>query len=311
MKTTTIVFRGLMVLHKHGDTMEIGFVDAGFNPSDQHEHNGHTANGGNHPHVAANHPNTANHEHPAHYGDVHIPRILTTKNGVLSEIFDLRNRPELGSVRNWTLEVTNPRDTAVSLRQQNSPNPAIPQSAFVRTATGSGEDFEKDFRWITDLEAADLHGRDLSLELNTRQFLFVLYVRNGSFYTRLLSPVLRRKRLNPMQVEAYGPSAAVVGCDITFEDDGGVSLMAGGPNGSTVFNFESDEGTVYEISNGPPDVPVEQATPLDAPGHFHMYYDKLFKNPVREFDLITEDQAPAPDPTLCGVTFLSLRRDPL
>ena len=42
-----------------------------------------------------------------------------------------------------------------------------------------------------------------------------------------------------------------------------------------------------------------------------MYYDKLFKNPVREFDLITEDQAPAPDPTLCGVTYLGLRSDPL
>ena len=303
MKKITIVLRGLMVLHKHADTMEIGFVDARYNPSDEHEHNGHSANGGNHPHAAANHPpNEANHVHAANYGDVHIPRILTTKNGVLSSIFDLRNRPELGSVRNWTLEVTNPRDTEVKLDQTNTFNRANP---------GANTAPERDFRWITDLEAGDLHGRDLSLEINTRQFLFVLYVRNGSFYTRLLSPVLRRKRLNPMQVEAYGPSAAVVGCDITFEDDGGVSLMAGGPNGSTVFNFEPDEGTVYEISNGPPDVPLEQATPLDAPGHFHMYYDKLFKNPVREFDLITEDQAPAPDPTLCGVTYLGLRSDPL
>ncbi len=303
MKTITIVFRGLMVLHKHGDTMEIGFVDAGFNPSDEHQPNGHAANGRNHPHDAADHPhNAANHAHGTRHGDVHIPRILTTKNGVLSSIFDLRNRPELGTVRNWTLEVTNPRDPEVKLVQDAIFNRADP---VANTAP------ERDFRWITDLEASDLHGRDLSLEINTRQFLFVLYVQNAEFYTRLLSPVLRRKRFNPVQVEAYGPSAAVVGCDITFEDDGGVSLMAGGPNGSTVFNFESDEGTVYEISNGPPDVPVEQATPLDAPGHFHMYYDKLFKNPVREFDLITEDQAPAPDPTLCGVTFLSLRSDPL
>ena len=271
MKTTTIVFRGLMVLHKHGDTMEIGFVDAGFNPSGEHEDNGHAANGGNHPQVTANHPpNAANHVHAANYSDVHIPRILTTKNGVLSEIFDLRNRPELGTVRNWTLEVTNPRDSEVSLRQD------IP---FNRTNTGSGDAFEKDFRWITDLEANDLHGRDLSLEINTRQFLFVLYVRNGLFYTRLLSPVLRRKRLNPMQVDAYGPTAAVVGCDITFEDDGGVSLMAGGPNGSTVFNFDSEEGTVYEISNGPPDVPLERATSFGCTRSFPHVLRQVIQEP--------------------------------
>jgi len=43
-----------------------------------------------------------------------------------------------------------------------------------------------------------------------------------------------------------------------------------------------------------------------------MYYDKLFKNRrIDQFDLFTDDQAPGPDPVLCGVTYLGLRRDPL
>jgi hypothetical protein len=286
---TTIVFRGLMVLHKHADIMEIGFVDALYNETANHEH--------------AHNGNAANH---ADHLESHIPRILTTKDGVLSSIFDLRNRPELGTVRNWSLEVTNPTPPAagVTLRQQRGP--------FRRTAPGSGDDFEKDFRWITDMEAGDLHGRDLSLEINTRQFLFVLYVPQGTFYTQLRSPVQRRRRRSSALVEDYGPIAAAVGCEINLDAGGEVKLMAGGPTGSTVFNFDHDEGTVYEISNGPPDVPAEEPIPLDAPNHFHMYYDKLFKNSrLDRFDLLTDDQAPAPDPTVCGVTFLGLRRDPL
>src|SRR5215510_11653055 len=98
---TTIVFRGLMVLHKHEDTMEIGFVDALYNSSAAHDQNGHSENHGDHD----------------DHGVVHIPRILTTKNGVLSSILDLRNRPELGAVRNWDLVVTNPVETKAKLLQ--------------------------------------------------------------------------------------------------------------------------------------------------------------------------------------------------
>lgn len=289
---TTIVFRGLMVLHKHADIMEIGFVDALYNGSAEQEHN-HNGN-------AATHA-----DHPPNHREAHIPRILTTKDGVLSSIFDLRNRPELGTVRNWSLEVTNPNPPAPGITLRHGPS-------FNRTAMGSGDDFEKDFRWITDMEAMDLHGRDLSLEINTRQFLFVLYVRHGTFFTQLKSPVLRRKRRSSPLIEDYGPIAAAVGCEINFDPGGGVKLMAGGPTGSTVFNFDHDGGTVYEISNGPPDVPAEEPIPLDAPNHFHMYYDKLFKNSrLDRFDLLTEDQAPAPDPTICGVTYLGTRRDPI
>jgi hypothetical protein len=292
---TTIVFRGLMVLHKHVDTMEIGFVNALYDPSEEHNEDAAPAH--------AEHRDT-HAGHTGHYGDVHIPRILTTKNGVLSSIFDLRNRPELGTVRNWSLVVTDPieREARLSIR---------PGSRFNRASPDTTTD-ERDFRWITDMEADDLHGRDLSLDINTRQFLFVLYVPHGLFYTRLKSPVLRRRRLNPTRVDPYGATAAVVGCDIEFHPGGGVKLMSGGEDGSIVFDFDHDEDTVYEISNGPPDVPIEEAISLDAPGHFHMYYDKLFKNRRHDqFDLLAEDRAPAPDPVLCGVTYLGRREDSL
>jgi hypothetical protein len=291
---TTIVFRGLMVLHKHADTMEIGFVNGLFDPSQEHHEDvapAHAGHGDTHA------------DHTAHYGGIHIPRILTTKKGVLSSIFDLRNRPELGKVRNWSLVVKDPIDTEVKLS-------ITPGSVFDRRSPVSVD--ERDFRWITDMEADDLHGRDLSLDINTRQFLLVLYVHNGLFYTSLKSPVLRRKRLNPTRVEQYGATAAVIGCDIEFHPGGGVKLMAGGEDGSIVFDFDHDGDTVYEISNGPPDVPVEDPTSLDAPGHFHMYYDKLFKDRRHDqFDLLAEDRAPAPDPVLCGVTFLGKRQDSL
>jgi len=110
----------------------------------------------------------------------------------------------------------------------------------------------------------------------------------------------------------YGKSAAVIGCDITFEDTGTLKLMAGGSTGAVVKEFIADPGTIYEISNAPPDVPFDAPTPPTAPGHFHMYYDRLFNRPPSDqFDLSRDDGAPAPDPTLCGVTFLSMRRDPL
>ena len=289
---TTIVFRGLMVLHKHIDTMEIGFVNALYNPAEEHNETGAP--------VHAEHADT-HAAHTAHHGDVHIPRILTTKNGVLSSIFDLRNRPELGTVRNWSLVATNPVESEARLLTSGSFNRARPSGVT-----------DRDFRWITDMEASDLHNRDLSLDINTRQFLFVMYVQHGLFYTRLKSPVLRRKRSNPTRLEPYGATAAVVGCDIFLRSGGGVKLMAGGSDGSIVFDFNQDEDTVYEISNGPPDVPVEEPTSFDAPGHFHMYYDKLFKNQRADrFDLLAEDRAPAPDPVLCGVTYLGRRSDSL
>ena len=121
---TTIVFRGLMVLHRHVDTMEIGFVNALYDPAEQHNHAASPAHAGH----GINHAG-----HASRHSLSHIPRILTTKKGVLSEIFDLRNRPELGTVRNWSLVVTNAARSGITLRQAGTFNRAIPAS----TTTGS------------------------------------------------------------------------------------------------------------------------------------------------------------------------------
>jgi len=255
------------------NTMEIGFADALFRG------NGHGGGGGHSPHEA------------------HIPRILTMKDGVLAEIQDLRLRPELGTVRNWELVVT---DSTQALTTEET-------GTFNRTTHADA----RDFRWISDFEGNDLHNRPLSAEINTRQLLMVLYVRRGNFYTKLQSPVLKKKPVHqPAQPVAYGKNAAVVACDITFEDTGTLKLMAGGPSGVEVKRFEP--GSVYEISNSPPDVPFDLPIPSNAPGHFHMYYDKVFiTHPRDEFDLIRDDMGPAPDPALCGATRLGLRTDPL
>jgi hypothetical protein len=259
---TTIVFRGLMVFHRLGDFMEIGFLDA-----------------------------------PGH-----VPRILTMKGGILASVFDLRTRPELRKVRNWGLEVTNPlQPTATTFTEGES---------FDRLTHRN----PRDFRWIADLEARDLFGRNLSAELNTSQLLLVLYVRHGEFYTKMKSPLLTRKTIKTDAEVAYGSMAAVTGCDIKF-DTGTLKLVAGGTGGTVAFRFTEgvDQDTIYEFSNSPPDVPLDKPTPPDEGGHFPMYYDHLFiTQPDDAFKLVkSEDTDPAPDPALCGATLLGSRTDPL
>ena len=307
MPTITIVFRGLMVLNNQPHGMEIGFVDARYeccNGSGNGNGNSHSHDtaGNGHSHGltdAATGPALVDpFEDTMESPPVHVPRILTVKNGVLTAIMDLRNRPELGTVRNWQLVVTDPASPAVSTFETDEPFDR-------RTHTN-----DRDFRWITDLEADDFHNRLLTHDINTRQLLMVLYVRNGQFYTRVKSPPLKRTTPDGEPL-FYGSNAAVVGCDIEIEEGGSVKLVAGGRTGVEVFEFAPDANTVYEISNGPPDVPREEPVPFDAPGHFHMYYEMLFNPPFEPFDLAMEDRAPAPDPILCGVVYLGRREDPL
>ncbi|MFY9619286.1 MAG: hypothetical protein WAQ99_05700 [Pyrinomonadaceae bacterium] len=279
--SATIVFRGLMVFHKMGNVMDIGFLRA-----------------------------------PGH-----VPRILTMKNGVLAGVFDLRRRPELDRETDWRLVVDNPL--------QPTAEPYRPGGAQFDRKTQTDL---KDFRFIADFEAGDLHGRDLSNELITRPgpppqgVRLILKVSNGLFYTRLLSPFLNRKRVHPLPevVEPYGPAAAATGCDIMF-NAGSVKLRAGGPTGAIAFDFNEgvESNTIYEISNSPPDVIPDPLNPPGHPpghppshppgGHFHMYYGLLFRpNPLQRFDLVpSDDPHPGPDPALCGVGGVGSRTIPL
>jgi hypothetical protein len=260
--SVTIVFRGLMVFHYMNDFMEIGVLDA------------------------------AAHEGASHVA--HVPRIITTTNGVISSIFDLRKKL-LPKVRDWEIEVTNPlQPTATKfIRLQNFNRLHHPHA--------------RDYRWITDLEAGDLHGRDLTTELDTEnKLLMVLKVRHGEFYTSQLSKPLIRKKVNSVAQADFGMAAEVIGCDIAF-NLGAVTLKKGV---TPIFRFDKgiEDGVIYEFSNAPPDVPHDE--PYQAgPGHFAMYYSHLFKQPVtEEFKLIAEgDVTPSPDPALCGVVTLGQR----
>ena len=250
-----------MVFHKMGDHMEIGVVNA---PAHA-EAGGHAA---------------------------HVPRIIKTTNGVISSIFDLRNR---SNARDWEIECSNP----------SQPN---------ATRFRQGEDFDrihhpaaKDFRWLADLEGRDLHNRDLTAELDMTKLLLILRVRHGLFYTQQLSKPLNRRNANPPAHQvSFGRAAEVVACKINFEM-GSLVLKAGA---TTIYTFDEgdEDNVVYEISNAPPDVPPD-APYTPGPGHFAMYYSHLFRTPpADEFRLIREgDPMPSPDPALCGAVVLGTR----
>jgi hypothetical protein len=234
----------------------------------------------------------------------HVPRIIKTKDGIINSILDLRTRPELGNVREWEIKVTDPLQPKVTKLQE----PGI----FKRRNHSN----LKDYRWITDLEAGDLYGRDLTADLDMNNLLMVLKVRHGEFYTHQLSKPLMRQNVTPAGPEVrFGKAAEVTACNITFnhgrvflEVDGGVAFR---------FNERAEDGVVYEFSNTPPDVDPHQPYAPNGPGHFQMYNSHLFRprttvgpaGPERpEFNLVPEeDLTPSPDPALCGALVLGQR----
>lgn len=262
--SATIVFRGLLVFHYLDDTgvMEIGVLEDGRSG--------------------------------------HVPRIITTKNGVISSIFDLRSAgDEFGEIRDWTIEATNPlQEKATKFEQGGN---------FKRRT----HPHARDFRWIIDLEGPDLHDRDLLNDIRFNDMdkvVMVLRVPHGEFYTRQLSPVLKRRKVRPAGDDdvTYGMAATVTACDIAF-NLGTLQLKAGNVD---VFPFDEgvEDGVIYEFSNAPPDVLVED--PYETLGHFQHYYHNLFRAhpPAEEFDLFpADDSAPAPDPATCGGIWLSRR----
>lgn len=237
----------------------------------------------------------------------HIPRILTITNGVLDSILDLRLRPELDRVRDWKIEVMNPTPSGISIYTDGT-NPPFKRLASHPNDPDPNDPSRRDFRWIADLEAADLHDKDLSSEIETRLLRFVVHLQHGTFATRLLSPFLLREDVATTLQVPYGPMAAASECSISFGAGGSVQLTA---DGATAFDFQDKPNTIYEFSHTPPDVDPNQ--PHRSPGgHFQMYYDCLFKHDPRpKFNLVKPRGAPAPDPQLCGATLLGLRTTPL
>lgn len=272
-----IMFRGLMLFHKMNGVMEIGVLN-------------HLGHGGG--------------ATPPHQGPPHVLRIITTKHGVISSVFDLRTRPETrppgkpGHIKNWEIFVADP--------VQANATTFTDGAVFDRRTHAN----TRDYRWVADLEGDDLHAMDLTAHLDTPRLPMVLKVQNGEFYTQQLSKPLLRKTESTGVEDYYGQAAEVTGCDIPI-NSGHAELKV---NGNVVFRFNdnSEDDVVYEISNAPPDVLPDRVYPANEPGHFQMYY-RIFKNgptaPQHEqFTLIPQVQfAPAPDPALCGVAGLGKR----
>lgn len=244
----------------------------------------------------------------------HVPRLLTITNGVLAKVRDLREYCEPGSdPRFWRLEVKKPQVTTISLRQVNGD--------FDRKTAGSL--YDQDFRWIMDLEDKDFYERDLTNELPHTDLLFpILRIDRGNFYTKLKSPVLNR---DPTP-KPFGSVAAVIGCDISYEPTGtepvGKEIIAElKSDRASIFKFLNKPNTIYEITNTPPDVILDRGvghahskSKLVGPttdDHFHHYYDLFDPKPSPIFSFTEADPDPDPEPTLCGVSRLGTRKDPL
>jgi hypothetical protein len=242
---------------------------------------------------------------------IHVPRIIKTKDGVIASIFDLRTRPELGNVRNWEIEVTHPlQDTVTKFQHGRNFNrrthPAL-----------------RDYRWIADLEADDLHNKDLKNDLDMSKLIMVLNVRHAEFYTHQLSkPLMRKSVVPPGPSVFYGRAAEVTACRIDL--DQGEVLLKADTDEIFRFNERTEDGVVYEFSNAPADVDPHEPYAENGEGHFSMYYSHLFKPqqaaqpaqpspPLRpQFNLVPQDDpTPSPDPALCGASGLGKRQDPL
>jgi hypothetical protein len=282
--TVKIVFRGLLVFNDLNGAMQIGVLE----PHQRQDNNG------NHPHVAK----------PEH-ALAHVPRIITTKNGVITSILDLRTRPELrsggpGHVRDWEIFVSHPLQPSATTDTRDNTT-AQPWDRKTHT-------YAKDYRFMTHLDGGDLHGAINNLQTNS--LTMVLNVRNGLFYTDQLSRRLNRKNITngPNGAEEeFGPAAEVTGCDILTKG-GTVELRA---NGNIIFKFKQslEEGVVYEFSNAPPDVLPDRVYALNELRHFRLYHH-LFGSglPADRWDLVPQvDLAPAPDPALCGATRVTPR----
>jgi len=245
----------------------------------------------------------------------HIPRLLTITNGVLAKSFDLR--PKINPLKpHWRLEVKNPQTTAITIRT------AV--ANFNRAAAGSDAQFNDDFRWIMDLEGPEFYNRDLTADLKHTELLFpIMKIPFGEFYTKLKGPVLDRTP----SPDDFGSIAAVIGCDISYRTTGsapiGKEVIAElKSDEATVFSFLNKANTIFEITNTPPDVIVDDSMAHDhsddartmavaTMDHFHHYYSLFDPQPSVKFSFSEADPDPDPEPTLCGVTILGTRGGPL
>lgn len=220
----------------------------------------------------------------------HVPRIMTFRNEVREEtaLLDMNTGPVL-----WRLVMDDPTATMGIILRQYGTGP------IDRMDSSTPDD---DFRWIINLENNEFpYGNiEQSYGLDRAELKHVVEITSGVFYTRLKSPLLRRRENSGTPVD-FGSIAGVIGLDIKVPS-GGAKLIGATPN-DVIFEFTSDPNVMYEFSNSPPD------TVATAADHFPHYYDIFSTPPGRRYGFVRRPRGggpnpPGPNPALCGKVFL-------
>jgi hypothetical protein len=217
----------------------------------------------------------------------HILRINTVKNGILDSVLVAQDLQP--GHRIWRLEVDKPTDSGVSTETQGV------------TFDRKSHTFERDFRWLINLDDNTEFYGQLAGKINTALLSPVLRIPHGKFYTRLKSHALKRTMDGVSGEEnPFGFIAAAIACDIEVTG-GAARLVLDDPPHVQVADFEVDPSgnTLYEIVNTPPD-PHMMMPGMDE-DHFQFYYNMFTVNvPKFHFQERAQDTAPAPSPALCG-----------
>jgi hypothetical protein len=160
----------------------------------------------------------------------------------------------------------------------------------------------RDFRWVLDLEGAELHNRPLPIKAEALKRS--IYVCNGLFYNY----DSRRVRIvDPASQVRNDVIANVIGCDIHL-DEGEEAIFGYGPNGSHSVKLKKEPDISYEIS-------VENICPEDsaAPSivsDFVHYYDVVDVPQAQQFK-VDAPTPPGSERNPCIPTSMGVTRAPL
>lgn len=159
-----------------------------------------------------------------------------------------------------------------------------------------------DFRWVLDLEGADLHNRSLTIKPDSIQRS--VFIRNGLFRNHRNRSI----RLSSPSSEPRTTSAArEIGCDIYLKKDEEL-VFSYGPNSEYSLTLKKDAEVNYEvvIDNICPEAPNMDAEVSD----FVHYYD-VVDMPVNEQFRVDAFQPPVTDLRPCDPVCFGLTEAPL
>lgn len=172
--------------------------------------------------------------------------------------------------------------------------------AFDRTASHDN----KDFRWVLDLEGAELHNRKLSTKANAIKR--TITISNGLFYNHEGRPVrITATASQTRDVEI----ARKIGCAVYLGEDE-AAVLRYGPNSSFSIKLSNAPNVRYEIFLD--NICPETTPPGD--GDFERYYDVVEVPADEQFKVKLSPTAP-PSPgdprSPCDPVFMGISEAPL